>query len=194
MSEIDFVRNVTLLPPQLRSSYNHTLLNDVPIHWSRFEIAKNYPPTRSRHIKKLWLADGDSSDIGAVSCWCLSLCAWMGKYGNIVWSVCSGGRLRWSSSRFKIQRSEVWSCVVFVTCSLIYEVALRALIQFVCFTRLPLFQLRVGVSWQNKIKSAILLDLCVSSLRRGHANLLCIVPIFTDDHRSGSYLITAPRA
>ena len=29
---------------------------------------------------------------------------------------------------------------------------------------------------------------CVSSLRRGHANLLCIVPIFTDDHRSGSYL------
>ena len=25
------------------------------------------------------------------------------------------------------------------------------------------------------------LDLCVSSLRRGHANLLCIVPIFTDD-------------
>lgn len=36
-------------------------------------------------------------------------------------------------------------------------------------------------------KSAILLDLCVSSLRRGHANLLCIVPIFTDDHRSGSY-------
>jgi hypothetical protein len=36
------------------------------------------------------------------------------------------------------------------------------------------------------VKSAILLDLCVSSLRRGHANLLCIVPIFTDDHRSGS--------
>lgn len=36
-------------------------------------------------------------------------------------------------------------------------------------------------------KSAILLDLCVSSLRRGHANLLCIVPIFADDHRSGSY-------
>ena len=26
-----------------------------------------------------------------------------------------------------------------------------------------------------------LLDLCVSSLRRGHANLLCIVPILTDD-------------
>ena len=30
-------------------------------------------------------------------------------------------------------------------------------------------------------KSAILFDLCVSSLRKGHANLLYIVPIFTDD-------------
>ena len=28
-----------------------------------------------------------------------------------------------------------------------------------------------------------LLDLCVSSLRRGHANLLCIVPILADDPR-----------
>jgi hypothetical protein len=26
----------------------------------------------------------------------------------------------------------------------------------------------------------IFLDLCVSSLREGHANLLCIVPILTD--------------
>jgi len=26
-----------------------------------------------------------------------------------------------------------------------------------------------------------LLDMCVSSLRRGHANLLCIVPILADD-------------
>ena len=26
-----------------------------------------------------------------------------------------------------------------------------------------------------------LLDLCVSSLRRGHANILCIVPFLTDD-------------
>ena len=42
----------------------------------------------------------------------------------------------------------------------------------------------------NSPKSAILLDLCVSSLRRGHANLLCIVPIFTDDHRSGSCRLT----
>ena len=31
-----------------------------------------------------------------------------------------------------------------------------------------------------------LLDLCVSSLRRGHANLFCIVPILTDDPRRQS--------
>ena len=31
-----------------------------------------------------------------------------------------------------------------------------------------------------------LLDLCVSSLRRGHANLLCIVPILFDDPRRES--------
>ncbi len=30
-------------------------------------------------------------------------------------------------------------------------------------------------------------DLCVSSLRRGHANLLCIVPILTDDPRRESF-------
>jgi hypothetical protein len=32
----------------------------------------------------------------------------------------------------------------------------------------------------KKKKLFTLLDLCVSSLRRGHANLLCIVPILTD--------------
>ena len=31
-----------------------------------------------------------------------------------------------------------------------------------------------------------LLDLCVSSLRRGHANILCIVPMLTDDPRRES--------
>jgi len=35
-------------------------------------------------------------------------------------------------------------------------------------------------------KFVTLLDLCVSSLRRGHANLLCIVPILTDDPRRES--------
>ena len=35
-----------------------------------------------------------------------------------------------------------------------------------------------------------LLDLCVSSLRRGHANLLCIVPILTDDPRRESDIFT----
>ena len=33
-----------------------------------------------------------------------------------------------------------------------------------------------------------LLDVCVSSLRRGHANLLCIVPMSRDDPRRGSPL------
>ena len=37
-----------------------------------------------------------------------------------------------------------------------------------------------------KKKLCTLLDLCVSSLRRGHANLLCIVPILTDDPRRES--------
>ena len=31
-----------------------------------------------------------------------------------------------------------------------------------------------------------LLDLCVSSLRRGHTNLLCVVPILPDDPRKES--------
>ena len=35
-----------------------------------------------------------------------------------------------------------------------------------------------------------LLDLCVSSLRRGHANLLCIVPILTDDPRRKSTMMS----
>ena len=35
-------------------------------------------------------------------------------------------------------------------------------------------------------KMVSLLDLCVSSLRRGHANLLCIVPFLTDDPRRES--------
>ena len=37
-----------------------------------------------------------------------------------------------------------------------------------------------------------LLDLCVSSLRRGHANLLCIVPILTDDPRRESNNLDTP--
>ena len=35
-------------------------------------------------------------------------------------------------------------------------------------------------------KCDTLLDLCVASLRRGHANLLCVVPILTDDPRRES--------
>ena len=38
----------------------------------------------------------------------------------------------------------------------------------------------VTVYFLQEKKKWYILDLCVSSLRRGHANLLCIVPIFTD--------------
>ena len=38
----------------------------------------------------------------------------------------------------------------------------------------------------NKKKFDTILDFCVSSLRRGHANLLCIVPILTDVSRRSS--------
>ena len=51
----------------------------------------------------------------------------------------------------------------------------------------------IGISINNAAwntafakKLVTLLDLCVSSLRRGHANLLCIVPILTDDPRRDS--------
>ena len=44
-------------------------------------------------------------------------------------------------------------------------------------SRLPLRQ---------RAKSSTLLDVCVSSLRRGRANLLCIVPLLTDDPRRES--------
>ena len=43
-----------------------------------------------------------------------------------------------------------------------------------------------GGSGEVGKKLVTLLDLCVSSLRRGHANLLCIVPILTDDLRRES--------
>ena len=45
---------------------------------------------------------------------------------------------------------------------------------------------RVAPARYPKEKLFTLLDLCVSSLRRGHANLLCIVPILTDDSRRRS--------
>ena len=38
-------------------------------------------------------------------------------------------------------------------------------------------------------KLGTVLDLCLSSLRRGHANLLCIVPILSDDPRRESIYI-----
>ena len=46
----------------------------------------------------------------------------------------------------------------------------------------------LGLQVHTCKKLVSLLDLCVSSLRRGHANLLCIVPILTDDPRRESIL------
>ena len=43
----------------------------------------------------------------------------------------------------------------------------------------------IAVPQKNKAMFT-LLDWCVSSLRRGHANLLCVVPILTDDPRRES--------
>ena len=60
-----------------------------------------------------------------------------------------------------------------------------AVFREVVFQRTALPQvLRSGSALGKKIVT--LLDLCVSSLRRGHANLLCIVPILADDPRRES--------
>ena len=53
-------------------------------------------------------------------------------------------------------------------------------------SRNPPFSYPLGGAASKKLFT--LLDLCVSSLRRGHANLLCIVPILTDDPRRESKL------
>ena len=60
-----------------------------------------------------------------------------------------------------------------------------------CFCLLLLaFGSAISQPLQKRKKFDTLLDLCVSSLRRGHANLLCIVPILPDDPRRGSTTTT----
>ena len=51
------------------------------------------------------------------------------------------------------------------------------------------FYLEKGLVWWGgkKKKFGPFLDLCVSSLRRGHANLLCIVPILSDVSEETSF-------
>ena len=49
-----------------------------------------------------------------------------------------------------------------------------------------------GGGRRDEKKFSTLPDLCVSSLRRGHANLLCIVPILTDDPRRESNFSGTP--
>ena len=60
---------------------------------------------------------------------------------------------------------------------------------------------RVGRPGRVLIRSILklftLLDVCASSLHRGHANILCIVPIITDDPRResmpGRAFVTVPQ-
>ena len=63
----------------------------------------------------------------------------------------------------------------------------------------PIHQGLPCCTWHRKLFA--LLDVCVSSLRRGHANILCIVPSLTDDPRRESsqvirdcYFVTAPHS
>ena len=51
---------------------------------------------------------------------------------------------------------------------------------------IPYYSITYDILHYVLLKLFTLLDLCVSSLRRGHANLLCIVPILTDDPRRDS--------
>ena len=46
------------------------------------------------------------------------------------------------------------------------------------------------VVYPRAAKLFTLLDVCVSSLRRGHANIVCIVPMLTDDPRRESQKTT----
>ena len=55
----------------------------------------------------------------------------------------------------------------------------------------PTFEANRVESGSGFLKLFTLLDLCVSSLRSGHANLLCIAPISTDDPRRESEKVAA---
>ena len=56
-------------------------------------------------------------------------------------------------------------------------------------THLPIHRWIHSQDRREAKKVDTILDFCVSSLRRGHANLLCIVPILTDDLRRGSVVL-----
>jgi hypothetical protein len=56
----------------------------------------------------------------------------------------------------------------------------------IIITLMVIITLTIVINVGHLKKLFTLLDLCVSSLRRGHANLLCIVPILTDDPRRES--------
>ena len=63
----------------------------------------------------------------------------------------------------------------------------KNVLDFFCTICFPFFlKKKIKKNQKSRKKLVTLLDLCVSSLRRGHANLLCIVPILTDDPRRES--------
>ena len=55
----------------------------------------------------------------------------------------------------------------------------------------PLWQAWCGLGGKDKKKFGTYLDLCVSSLRRGHANLLCIVPV-SEMTKKGGVRVSMP--
>ena len=82
-------------------------------------------------------------------------------------------------------------CLVLLICLVLLLIVLAVrLARRACAVRLQALarmqKWRAGVELSKKIDT--LLDLSVSSLRRGHANLLCVVPILTDDLRRESAL------
>ena len=87
----------------------------------------------------------------------------------------------------KAKEKNICSRVVAATASLAGGAAHAGSIPGGCFPNpgsIPAGFLSVALGPQKNLVT--LLDLCVSSLRRGHANLLCIVPIFADDLFRGS--------
>jgi hypothetical protein len=82
-------------------------------------------------------------------------------------------------------------CLLLLFTSVVYLCCLPLWFLVVaCFCFLLLaYGCAISQPLQKRKKFDTLLDLCVSSLRRGHANLLCIVPILTDDPRRESNLI-----
>ena len=88
-----------------------------------------------------------------------------------------------------LSRQQLLTCVRVCVCLCVFVFVCLLVCVCVCECSralVPLRPLSKKPTRRQHKKLDTLLDLCVSSLRRGHANLLCIVPILTDDLRRGS--------